>query len=53
VTNGSQTVTGTINYDAFGQTAGTTGSSASPYMYAATCGYRSDRDAGQRLQPQR
>jgi len=33
VTNGSETVTGTINFEAFGQTAGTTGSSCSPSMY--------------------
>src|SRR5439155_10468342 len=46
VTNGSQTVTGTINLDAFGQTAGTTGSSASAYKFAATSGYRDDGDAG-------
>jgi YD repeat-containing protein len=46
VTNGSQTVTGTINFDAFGQTNATTGSSSSPYMFAATSGYRSDGDAG-------
>ena len=46
VTNSSQTVTGTINYDGFGNTAGSTGSSASPYMYCATSGYRSDGDAG-------
>ena len=32
VTNSSQTVTGTINYDAFGNTVGTTGSSGNSYM---------------------
>jgi len=46
VTNGSETVTGTINFEAFGQTAGTTGSSSSPYMYAGAWGYRTDGDAG-------
>jgi RHS repeat-associated protein len=46
VTNGSETVTGTINFEAFGQTAGTTGSSSSPYMYAGVWGYRTDGDAG-------
>ncbi len=46
VTNSSQTVTGTINYDAFGNTVGSTGSSASSYMYGADSGYRSDGDAG-------
>ncbi len=38
VTNSSQTVTGTINYDSFGNTVGFTGSSASPYMYGANSG---------------
>jgi RHS repeat-associated protein len=46
VTNSSQTVTGTINYDGFGQRVGTTGSSTSPYMFAATSGYRTEGDAG-------
>ncbi|MGH7749156.1 MAG: hypothetical protein ACREQ5_30990, partial [Candidatus Dormibacteria bacterium] len=34
VTNSSQTVTGAINYDAFGNTVGTAGSSTDPYMFA-------------------
>jgi YD repeat-containing protein len=55
VTNGSETVTGTINFEAFGQPAGTTGFSSSPYMYprqrhaGAGCGssgYRTGGDAG-------
>ncbi|HZT43929.1 MAG TPA: hypothetical protein VFA07_17315 [Chthonomonadaceae bacterium] len=46
VTNSSQTVTGTINYDGFGNMVGTTGSSTDPYMFAATSGYRNDGDAG-------
>jgi hypothetical protein len=46
VTNAGQTVLGTISYDAFGQTVDTTGSSTSPYMFAATWGYRNDGDAG-------
>ena len=46
VTNASQTVTGTINFDAFGLAVGSTGSSTNPYMYAATSGYRNDGDAG-------
>ncbi len=46
VTNGSQTVTGTINYDSFGNTAGSTGSSTSAYLYGATSGYRTEGDAG-------
>ncbi|MCX6360085.1 MAG: hypothetical protein NT029_09770, partial [Armatimonadetes bacterium] len=46
VTNSSQTVTGAVNYEAFGQAVGTTGSSANPYMYAGDWGYRNDGDAG-------
>ena len=38
VTNSSQTVTGTLNLDAFGVQAGSTGSSTDPYQYAATGG---------------
>ena len=46
VTNSSQTVTGSVNYEAFGQVAGSTGSSTNPYMYAGDWGYRNDGDAG-------
>ena len=46
VTNSSQTVTGSVNYEAFGQVAGSSGSSTSPYMYAGDWGYRNDGDAG-------
>ncbi len=46
VTASSQSVIGTINFEAFGQTAGSTGSSSSPYMYAGAWGYRTDGDAG-------
>jgi RHS repeat-associated protein len=46
VTNSSQTVTGSVNFGAFGQVAGSTGSSASPYMYAGDWGTRNDGDAG-------
>jgi RHS repeat-associated protein len=46
VTDGSETVTGTVNFEAFGQTVGSTGSSSSPYMYAGNWGYRTDGDAG-------
>ena len=35
VTNSSQTVTGTITHDAFGLTVATTGSSTTPYKFAA------------------
>jgi RHS repeat-associated protein len=46
VTNSSQTVTGTLTFDGFGQTVATTGSSTNPYMFAATSGYRTEGDAG-------
>ncbi len=39
-------MTGSVNFEAFGQVAGTTGSSASPYMCAGDWGYRNDGDAG-------
>src|SRR5919204_3170063 len=46
VTNASQTVTGTITFEGFGQTIATTGSSTNPYKFAATSAYRDDGDAG-------
>ena len=46
VTNSSQTATGTINYDAFGNTVGTSGSSSNSNMYGARSGYRNDGNAG-------
>ena len=46
VTDSSQTVTGTLTSEAFGQTVASTGSSSNPYMFAATSGYRNDGDAG-------
>ncbi len=46
VTASSQSVIGAINFEAFGQTAGSTGSSSSPYVYAGAWGYRTDGDAG-------
>ncbi|HLJ68173.1 MAG TPA: RHS repeat-associated core domain-containing protein [Chloroflexota bacterium] len=46
VTDGTQAVTGTLNLDAFGNQVGSTGSSSSPYTFAATSGYRNDGDAG-------
>jgi RHS repeat-associated protein len=46
VTNGSQTVTGTIAFEGFGQTVATTGSSSNPYMFKGGFGYRNDGDAG-------
>ena len=39
-------MTRTLNLDAFGVQAGSTGSSTDPYTYAATSGYRTDGDAG-------
>jgi|SRR5579884_302184 len=46
VSNSSQTVQGTINYDSFGNTVGSTGSSSDPYMFVAASRYRNDGDAG-------
>ncbi|MCC6729416.1 MAG: hypothetical protein IT208_08755 [Chthonomonadales bacterium] len=46
LTDANQSVTGTADYAAFGQMAGTTGTSAEPYLYAGAWGYRSDGDAG-------
>jgi RHS repeat-associated protein len=46
VTDASQSVTGTLNLDAFGNLAGSTGSSSNPYMYCGAFGYRNDADAG-------
>ena len=46
VTNSRQTVTGTLTQDGFGNPVASTGSSANPYMHAATSGYRNDGDAG-------
>jgi phosphoglycerate kinase len=46
VTNSSGSVTATGNWEAYGQAAGGTGSSATPYHYGATSGYRNDGDAG-------
>ena len=39
-------MTGTLTQDGFGNQVASTGSSANPYMYAATSGYRNDGDAG-------
>src|SRR5262249_49820932 len=46
VTNSSQAVTATGNYEAYGTSVGGTGSSATPYQYGASSGYRTDGDAG-------
>lgn len=46
VRDASNAQTGSVVYDAFGQTVATSGSSANPYMFAANSGYRNDGDAG-------
>jgi len=46
VTSSTQTVTGTLTLDGFGNQVASTGSSTNPYMFAATSGYRNDGDAG-------
>ncbi len=46
VTNSSQTVTATGNFDAYGNSVGGTGSSSTPYQFGAASGYRNDGDAG-------
>jgi len=46
VTSSTQVVTGTLTLDGFGNQVASTGSSANPYMFAATSGYRNDGDAG-------
>jgi len=46
VTSSTQVITGTLTMDGFGNQVASTGSSANPYMFAATSGYRNDGDAG-------
>ena len=46
VTNANQTQINGVNFDGFGNTIGTFGSSTSSYMYGATSGYRTEGDAG-------
>jgi len=46
VTNGSQGVTAQQAPDAYGQTVGSSGSTALPYLWRGSSGYRSDLDAG-------
>ena len=46
MTNSSQSVTGTLTLDGFGNYVASSGSSSNPYMFAATSGYRNDGDAG-------
>src|SRR5204863_9212104 len=41
---GTQNVSGTVGFDAFGQTNYSTGFSENPYMFAATSGYCNDGD---------
>jgi RHS repeat-associated protein len=46
VTNGSQGVTASVTYDAFGNVVARSGSSSDPYQFAGSSGYRNDGDAG-------
>ena len=46
VTNAGETQINGINFDGFGNTIGTFGSSTSSYMYGAQSGYRTEGDAG-------
>jgi RHS repeat-associated protein len=45
-TDATETVTATQNWYAYGQLRGSSGSTASPYRYGATSGYRNDGDGG-------
>jgi RHS repeat-associated protein len=46
VTGSNGAVVATGNWEAYGQSAGGTGYSATPYQYGGTSGYRNDGDAG-------
>jgi RHS repeat-associated protein len=46
ITNGSQTVTDAILYDAFGMTVSRTGSTATPFGFVGAGQYQSDTDCG-------
>ncbi len=46
VTNGSQSITSTQVPDAYGQSIVSSGSTALPYQWRGSSGYRSDLDAG-------
>jgi RHS repeat-associated protein len=45
-TSSTEVINATGTYEAYGQSLGGTGSSATPYCYGATSGYRNDGDAG-------
>jgi RHS repeat-associated protein len=45
-TDATETVTATQNWYAYGQLRGSSGSTASPYRFGATSGYRNDNDGG-------
>lgn len=45
-TDASGSITSERTFEAFGQMVSSSGSSSSPYRFAATSGYRSDGDAG-------
>ena len=46
LTNGSQTVTDTYAYDAFGNSAGASGSTVNPYRYVGALGYYTNSSTG-------
>jgi RHS repeat-associated protein len=45
-TSSTEVINATGTYEAYGQSLGGTGSSATPYCYGGTSGYRNDGDAG-------
>jgi len=49
ITNGSQTVTDAILYDAFGMTVSRTGSTPTPFGFVGAAQYQSDADSGLQL----
>src|SRR5213079_453904 len=49
ITNGSQTVTDAILFDAFGMTVSRTGSTATPFGFVGAAQYQSDADSGLQL----
>ena len=49
ITNGSQTVTDAVLYDAFGMTVNRTGTTATPFGFVGAGQYQSDADSGLQL----
>ena len=49
ITNGSQTVTDAVLYDAFGMTVSRTGTTATPFGFVGAQQYQSDADSGLQL----